>query len=76
MLLVVIGDVDADGDVDELDLAMLAASLMPSGEALTAEQQFAADVNGNGVVNSADRVLIARSLLDKNTNDFYRALSW
>ena len=75
VLLVIIGDVDGDGDVDEFDIDVLATSLMPAGEALTAEQYFAADVNGNGAVNSADRVYIARSLLD-TTNDFYRALSW
>ena len=53
----------------------MANSQKPDAEDLTAEQLFAADINGNGVVNSADRVWLARSLLDE-TNDFYKALSW
>ena len=75
VLVVVIGDIDGDGDVDEADIDLMAGSQMPEGESLTAKQHFAADINRNGVVNSADRVWIARSLLDK-TNDFYKALSW
>ena len=75
VLVTVIGDVDGDGDVDEYDVDLMANSQKPDGEDLTAEQLFAADINGNGVVNSADRVWLARSLLDE-TNDFYKALSW
>ena len=75
VLVVVIGDIDGDGDVDEADIDLMAGSQMPEGNPLTAEQHFAADINRNGAVNSADRVLLARSLLEK-TNDFYKALSW
>ena len=75
VVVVVIGDIDGDGDVDQIDVDLMAYSQMPEGEALTAEQHFAADINRNGVVNSADRVWLSRSLLDE-TNEFYRALSW
>ena len=75
VVVVVIGDIDGDGDVDQIDVDLMAYSQMPEGEALTAKQHFAADINRNGVVNSADRVWLSRSLLDE-TNEFYRALSW
>ncbi|MBE6569044.1 MAG: hypothetical protein E7658_02350 [Ruminococcaceae bacterium] len=75
VLAVVAGDVDGDGDVDTADAKALAGSLMPSGMALSAAEQFAADINLNGKLNSADRVLLSRSLLDES-HAMYKALQW
>ena len=45
-------------------MAELAKALLPrSTTELTAEQIFAMDFNNNGKLNSADKTLIARSLL-------------
>ena len=72
-----IGDLDFDGDVDADDLAILKAGLLPANYAgsceLSSEQKQRADINGDGEINSADRVLLARSLLDKE-HPLYRPL--
>ena len=71
------GDLDFDGDVDADDLAVLEAGLLPANYAgsceLSSEQKQRADINGDGEINSADRVLLARSLLDKE-HPLYRPL--
>ncbi len=64
VLLVVMGDVDGNGMLEEVDNTLLAEGLLLSKDGeLTDMQRFAADVNGNGKINAADRILIARSLL-------------
>lgn len=79
VLLIVIGDVDFDGDLDAEDNAVIARSLLPSSSdayvPMGAEQCFAADVNGNGEINSADKILIARSYLD-TTHPLHLPISW
>ncbi|MBE6569045.1 MAG: hypothetical protein E7658_02355 [Ruminococcaceae bacterium] len=78
-LVVFIGDVNGDGAVDLADTTALGKALLPvSREAhteLTIEQQFAADINLNGNLNSADKVLLSRSLLGKN-HIMYKAFKW
>jgi len=79
LLLVVVGDMNADGTVDDQDTVLLSKALLPAGNVshveLTVEQEFAADINLNGKLNSADKVLLARSLLDK-THAMYKDLMW
>ena len=72
--LVVKGDADGDGDVDQTDMDKLTAYLLGEAE-LTAEQLLILDVNGNGKVNSADKTLLARALLAKD-HKAYKALEW
>ena len=78
-LLVVKGDLNADGVLDKADTDCLIASLLPKSypqsQTLTQEQKFAADLDENGDVNSADRVYLARALLSVQ-HKLYRVLSW
>ena len=77
VLLVAVADLDLDGDVDEDDMDILANGLTPkahkSHKELNAWQQFAADVNGNGKLNAADLLLMARA---QTGHTLYRALTW
>ena len=79
VLVVVFGDLDADGDVDSDDMTLMSQSLLPNDyedyNDLSDLQMIIADINGNGVINSADRALLARSLLS-DTHAMYRSLSW
>ena len=74
-MIVIAGDMNGDGVVTVDDQAYLALVLttpmMRSG--LSATQTLAADVNGNGVINAADLLLIARSRLAV-TDPLYKAL--
>lgn len=67
VVLVVIGDVDGNGLLEEADNDLLVRGLLPEDytdyRELDAIQHFAADVNRNGKLNAADRLLIARALL-------------
>ena len=47
-----IGDVNADGTIDEADVQLLTQYL--AGEDVTLENEYLADVNGNGTVNTND----------------------
>ena len=75
VMLVVKGDIDRDGDMDEDDLNMLAQSLMPNGAALTGMAKFVADVDQDGDVDIADRALLARYLLDES-HPMHKHLTW
>jgi len=70
LLLVTKGDLDMDGSMDSEDSDLLAKYLLPENSELhvelSLEQQFAADINGNGKLNSADKILIARSKLSED----------
>lgn len=73
VLLVVIGDVDGNGLLEEADNDLLAMGLLPSNYTdyveLTDVQRFAADVNCNSKLNAADRLLIARAVLPEGCAD-------
>ena len=79
VLLVVIGDVDGNGLLEEADNDLLAMGLLPSNYTdyveLTDVQRFAADVNRNSKLNAADRLLIARALLPEDQST-YEAFAW
>ena len=74
VLLVVIGDVDGNGILEEADNTLLAGYLV-SDQTLSDPQRFAADVNGNGKINSADRTLIARALVSED-HAAYKPFAW
>ena len=76
LVVVVIGDMDQDGDLDATDNQKLAAALL-AGEELENDplMLLVMDVNGNGKINSADRTLIARALLATSHNA-YKELAW
>ncbi len=48
-----LGDIDGDGDVDEMDVAMMVQVLLDP-DAATPEQQERADLNGNGAADGGD----------------------
>ncbi|MBQ7939135.1 MAG: hypothetical protein IJ281_02010 [Clostridia bacterium] len=77
VLLVAVADLDQDGDVDADDMNILSNGLKPkaheSYKKLDVWQQFAADVNGNGKLNAADLLLVARS---QTGHEMYKALTW
>ena len=73
VVVVIIGDTDGDGDLDMDDKEALEALL--AGAEATDLQLFTADINGNGVVNSADRILLAQALLSKD-HRFYKPIAW
>lgn len=66
VFIVVAGDANGDGKFDETDVAKLSAALTPLGQDLEEEAAFAADINGNNRLNSADRILLARALLPED----------
>ena len=76
LVVVVIGDMDQDGDLDATDNQKLAAALL-AGDNLEENDlmMLVMDVNGNGKINSADRTLIARALLE-STHDAYKPFAW
>lgn len=74
VLLVVIGDIDGNGLLEEADNTLLAGYLV-SDQTLSDAQRFAADVNDNGKINSADRTLIARALLPED-HAAYKPFAW
>ena len=73
LLLVVIGDVDGNGLLEEADNDLLAQGLLPwdctDYKELDVIQRFATDVNSNGKLNAADRLLIARAVLPEGCAD-------
>ena len=72
--VVLAGDADGDGSVGEADLEILSQALL--GEVvLTDLQKLVLDFSENGVVNSADKMLLARALLDPS-HAAYKALDW
>ncbi len=73
VVLLVIGDVNGDGQLTMADKTLLDDYL--GGKSLTVLQQFAADVNGNGAINSADRILLARTLMPV-TSPIYKPFVW
>lgn len=73
VVLLVIGDVNGDGQLTMADKTLLDDYL--GGKSLTVLQQFAADVNGNGKINSADRILLARALMSV-TSPVYKPFVW
>ena len=80
VILVVNGDLDADGDTDQDDAAILAKALLPSDYDAydpldDARQAFAADINSNGKLNSADKTLLARALLNSE-HTMYKPVEW
>jgi hypothetical protein len=79
VLLVAIGDIDGDGMLTLEDKELLDRFAGPAqGDnnlAMTQLQQFAADTNDNGVINTADRILLARALIVIE-HPAYRAFSW
>ena len=54
-----LGDVNGDGEVDELDSAIVARYSAGMTD-LTSEQQAVADVNDDGEVDELDSALISR----------------
>ena len=64
VFIVVVGDANGDGKFDATDAEALAEALTPLGRDLEGEAAFAADISGNNRLNSADRTLLARALLD------------
>lgn len=73
VVLLVIGDIDGDGQLMMADKTLLDDYL--GGKSLTALQQFSADVNENGKINSADRILLARALMPV-TSPIYKPFVW
>ena len=72
--LLVKGDLNGDGKLSLEDKKLLDAYLAGK-ETLTALQKFVADVNRNGKVNSADRILLARALLPQGSAA-YKPFTW
>ncbi len=64
--VVLVGDVKADGKVNNRDVAMLAQSLVGKTE-LSAAQTAAADTKADGKVNNRDVAMLAQSLVGKST---------
>ena len=65
--IVIAGDANNDGKADKDDYMaianMILAAMMPKSRAAAdAKAELAADLNGNGTVNAADLILLARSL--------------
>ena len=75
LVVVVIGDMDKDGDLDATDNQKLAAALLAGDNLEDDLMMLVMDVNGNGKINSADRTLIARALLE-STHDAYKPFAW
>jgi hypothetical protein len=75
ILLVVMGDINLDGKLDILDKNSLADAITKDTQTLTAIAKFAVDVNGNGKINSADLILIARSILPES-HAAYKPFVW
>ena len=76
IVIVVIGDVDQDGELSIDDKTMLDAYLAdPENAPLNEIHKFAADVNGNGAINSVDRILLARAVMS-TTNSIYKPFAW
>ena len=77
--LVVKGDITGDGEMNQEDLTALTKYLLDVADGKDAELSaiaaFIADVNGDGEITSADRVLLARSLLAP-THPLYRPYTW
>lgn len=57
-----LGDVDADGDVDAADAKLLRDYLVRRTASLPDAQ--AADLNGDGILNAADLAILKSMLLD------------
>ncbi len=64
--VVLVGDVKADGKVNNRDVAMLAQSLVGKAD-LSAAQLSAADTKADGSVNNRDVAMLAQSLVGKST---------
>jgi hypothetical protein len=62
--VVVLGDVDGNGQIDDLDPSLL-KSVFRRTATLTAYQQKAADVDMNGVINTTDYLRIRAHILGK-----------
>lgn len=62
--VMVIGDANGDGEINNRDAAM-ATRYLVGKETITAVQMAALDVNGDGVVNNRDASMIARYLVGK-----------
>lgn len=79
LVLVIAGDVDADGTLSASDRDTLAKSLYPEGHSmyqpLTAEQLLAADLDGSGSIDIVDRFILARAIADQ-TNEAYKPIEW
>ncbi len=76
IVIVVIGDVNQDGTLSIADKTLLDAYLAdPENAPLDEIQKFAADVNGNGAINSVDRILLARAVMS-TTNSIYKPFAW
>ena len=74
VLLVVLGDLNCDGRVDSTDTSILAEGIRYD-TLKSPELILAADINLNEKINSADRVWLARSLLDES-HELYKELEW
>ena len=74
--IAIMGDMDCDGNLDSDDLEMLSEYLMDDDSSeLTELQYMMLDISGNGTVNSADKTLLARALLDPD-HPLYRPFVW
>ena len=74
IVIVVAGDISGDGVLDAIDKEAFEGAIFTT-ESLTPEESFAADVNRDGEVDTADLVLIAKSQLDEN-HPFHKDLEW
>ena len=72
VLLVITGDTNGDGRVSAPDIARLNAHIKANGliPVMTAEQQFAADVNYDNLLNDADKAALTQAILGREP------LSW
>ena len=79
VVLVVEGDVNGDGKLDDNDKALykdaIVAMIIGNEPSLEAWQIMAADINNDGIIDTADMVLLARSVLARD-HTMYRPLSW
>ena len=79
VLIVVKGDISADGEFKQGDKTLMARALLADTKAaykaLTLTEQFAADVNGDGKAQQGDKTLMARALL-ADTKAAYKPLGW
>ena len=74
-VLVVAGDISGDGVIGTEDKTSYMDAIMSDGADLTPEQFLAADINGDGEVDTADLVLIAKSQVDAD-HPFHKDIDW
>jgi len=68
--IVIVGDTNGDERITAADVARLNAYLQNKKTDLSAEDLFAADVNGDGLVDDTDKMYLSNAILGKKTLDW------